>query len=167
MKFEICSEKLWEQCEKRWQLAESDTFEIMTYSMLISWEKTLLIAFLLHLCPLRTFDFTSYKSIEISRRSVDVLFLFHEMYVSWNKPASLFSNHFNSWKPESTVATTRKAPKHWGTKTIKLNEVPAVIQWEYNSVLPYIYVHKEWSLIDYSKTQSIKAKPTQRINFKR
>ena len=31
------------------------------------------------------------------------------------KPVTLFPNHFNFWKPESTVATTRKAPRQWSS----------------------------------------------------
>ena len=38
------------------------------------------------------------------------------------KYVTLFSNHCNSWKPESTVATTRQATRQWSaTKSRKMN----------------------------------------------
>ena len=43
-------------------------------------------------------------------------------YFFGTKPATLFSKYCSSWKPESTVATTRKVPTQWrSTKSRRMN----------------------------------------------
>ena len=66
-----------------------------------------------------TFDFhiprKKHKTIKLfSKRKI--------MNIYFMGPATLFPNHRNSWKSESTVATTKKAPRQWSsTKFPRMN----------------------------------------------